>query len=86
MTTLNSTQVFLGCLAETVAFLVIWRIWARPGRRSVFARLFWSVVLLIPLFGVVVYFFITGGPEEHPYDTDTMRGGAESHYQGGDHH
>jgi hypothetical protein len=84
--TLSSTQVFLGCLAETIAFFVIWRIWAKPGRRSVFARLFWSIVLLIPLFGVALYFFVTADPEEHPYDTDMMRGGAESHYTGSDPH
>ena len=69
--------IFFGVL-EIIALIVIVRIWLKRRPRSLAGRLIWSVILLVPLFGVLAYFFLTENPDEHPYDTDTMRGAAES--------
>jgi hypothetical protein len=87
-TTLNSTfmtgtQIATLCLVEAIGLFLIGRLWLRPRKMSVPARLVWSAVLLIPLFGVIIYGFLRAKPDEHPYDTDTTSGAAESQSQGG---
>lgn len=62
-----------------VAFLAICRLWSKQRlRKGIAFRLLWSVLLLFPLLGPVLYFFIAVSPNEHPYDPDTMRSDAES--------
>ena len=56
----------------------------KPNQRSAEDAGF---ALLVPAFGLMAYFFLRESPDEHPYDTDTMRGAAESYEEyGGDHH
>ena len=70
---------------EIIGLLVILRIWMRRRHRRIVTRLLWSVLLLVPVFGLLMYFVLRQNPEEHPYDTDTMRESAESIESGGDH-
>jgi hypothetical protein len=52
---------------EAIALVVIVRLWLRRrSRMSVVARLVWSVVLLVPGFGLMMYGFIHSDPDEHP--------------------
>jgi hypothetical protein len=78
--------VFLGVF-EVIALVVITWIWAKRRHRRLIVRLISSAVLLVPVFGLMAYFFLRENPDEHPYDTDTMRGAAESIGDGnGGHH
>jgi hypothetical protein len=44
------------------------------------------VVLLVPVLGLLTYFFLRENPDEHPYDTDTTRDAAETFIRNeGDH-
>jgi len=74
--------IFLGVF-EIIGWLVIARMWMKRRHRRSVVRVIWSVVLLVPAFGLLAYFFLRESPDEHPYDTDTMRGAAESFADGG---
>ena len=82
----TSRLICLGVF-EIIALLVIARMWMKRWHRRLIVRLVWSVVLLVPVLGLLAYFFLRESPDEHPYDTDTMRESAESFAEGGgDHH
>jgi len=69
--------VAFGVLEVAGLFFVV-RLWLRPRRTGVVARVIWSLILLVPLFGLIIYGFLRNDPDEHPYDTDTMKETAES--------
>jgi len=72
---------------EIIGLIVIARMWMKRWHRYLSVRLIWSTVLLVPVFGLLFYFFLRTSPGEHPYDTDTMQGSAESMGAGsGGHH
>jgi hypothetical protein len=62
----NPLTVILSSLFEIVALIVIIRLWMRR-RVKIFPRVLWSVILLVPFFGLLVYFFLHEEPEGHPY-------------------
>lgn len=85
MVTTSQTIVFGG--AELVGFIIVARIWLKRWHKNIWVRLIWSAVLLVPVLGVIAYFFLRENPDVHPYDTDTMQGAAESYAESsGDHH
>jgi hypothetical protein len=81
----TTQQISFLVLSEIIELLVIARIWLKRRHRRLVVRLLWSVVLLVPVFGVVAYFFLREDPKPHPYHTDTMRGAAESFAEGSGH-
>ena len=79
-------QIIMLGLVELVAAIFIARLWIKRRHKNLIARLIWSVVLLIPVFGILTYFFVRDDPDSHPYDTDTTSAAAEAHGEGrGDH-
>jgi len=71
-------------LSEIIALIVIARLWMRH-RLKIFPCLIWSVVLLVPFFGLMVYVFLHEEPEAHPYkagDSGWNVGGDGSPYSG----
>ncbi len=74
-------MVVFGC-AEAVAFIFVWRLWLKRRKTSLASRVFWSVVLLVPVLGILLYGFCLSNPDEHPYDPDTTRNAAESFTDG----
>jgi len=59
---------------EVIALVVIARLWIR--RRHPFVpRILWSVLLLVPLFGLLMYGFLVSDLEKNP---DRMESGADS--------
>ena len=61
--------------SELVALIVIVGIWRRRPLKVV-SSLLWSVLLLLPFFGLVAYFFLREGPEPHPYRIPVTDGAA----------
>src|SRR3954465_5413844 len=55
-------------VCELAALFVIMRLWSRKRRMRVIPRLLWSVVLLIPFFGILFYGFTRSDPEAHSDD------------------
>jgi hypothetical protein len=84
---MTTQQLIFFAVFEIIGLLVIARMWMKRWHRRLVVRVIWSVVLLVPAFGLMAYFFLRETPDEHPYDTDTMRSAAESYEKyGGDHH
>ena len=69
---MNAFAIMLLSILEVVALVVITRLWLRRRHRLV-PRVLWSLILLIPLFGVLMYvFFLLSDFEKNPDRTDTQ--------------
>ena len=69
---------------EVVALFTIWRLWFR-GHRHIISRILWSVVLLIPFFGLLMFVFVGSNPEKNPDRLDTQSD-SDAFYGGGGGH
>lgn len=58
-------------LFECLSVYMIVGIWRKRGKRRtpVWSRCLWTTVLLVPLFGPLLYGFIKVDPDEHPYES-----------------
>jgi hypothetical protein len=54
-----------GCL-ELIGLALIIRLWVKQTPRKVWKRVLWSVILVLPLFGVLAYGFMTLNLDEAP--------------------
>jgi len=57
-------MIIVGAVLELIALVVIVRLWSRRPLRLV-PCLLWSVVLLVPFFGILIYVFLRETPEAH---------------------
>ncbi len=80
---MDKPTLIIGAILELVALIVIIRLWMRRPLRVV-SSVLWSAVLLIPFFGLVVYFFLRSGPESHGESVHDPSGGS-SYGDGGGH-
>jgi energy-coupling factor transporter transmembrane protein EcfT len=64
----NTLAIILLSLFEIVALIVAARLMARSRVRFL-SRVLWSLVLLVPFFGLMLYLFLHEEPEAHPYTT-----------------
>lgn len=75
---------------ELVALVIVVRLWA-SRRTELIPRLLWSVVLLVPCFGLMAYIFLYENPESHserPGDSGyggSDSGGGHGGHDGGGH-
>ncbi len=74
--------IFLSVL-ELVALVVVIRLWSRHKLRLL-PRIFWSIVLLVPLFGLLMYGFVLSDLEKNPERMDS-RADSDAFYDGGGH-
>jgi hypothetical protein len=82
---MSASQIALLSVSEAIAAIFIVRLWRRGLKRGMLAKIFWSAILLIPVLGLIAYGFCAVNPDEHPYDTDTTSGSAETFSTGEDH-
>jgi uncharacterized membrane protein YgcG len=61
----NTLGIILLSLFEIVALIIIVRVWVRPHFNFP-PRLIWSVILLVPFFGLMVYLFLCEELERNP--------------------
>ncbi|MGO8929490.1 MAG: PLDc N-terminal domain-containing protein [Limisphaerales bacterium] len=52
-------------VAELVAVAAIVHLWNHAPKPSLTSRLLWSVLLMIPVFGLIFYIFLREEPEPH---------------------
>jgi len=74
--------IVLGVL-EMVALVVVIRLWLRR-RLRLLPRIFWSIVLLIPLVGLLTYGFVMSNLEKNPDKMETTAD-SDAFYGGGGH-
>lgn len=53
-------------ILEIISLAVMCRMWCGKGRWI--GKLIWSVVLLVPVLGLVLYLFLTNDPDRHGED------------------
>lgn len=86
---MDKPMLILGAIIEIVALIVIVRLWMRRPSRVV-SSVFWSLVLLVPFFGLFLYFFLREEPPAHgEHVADFGSGGGDgggSHDGGGGGH
>lgn len=83
---MDKPTLIIGATLELIALIVIVRLWMRRPLRIV-PTIFWSLVLLVPFFGLLLYFFLRDEPEAHPDRVDPYYSGAPgndatSHHDG----
>ena len=83
---MTTSQIILLVVLEMIALGVIIHLWLRRRRLRLWRRVLWSVVLLVPFAGILIYALTRSDPDEHPYDTDTTSGSAITEADGGGHH
>jgi len=76
---MSTAQIIVSAVFESIGLFVIFRLWTRKRKSSLLSRCFWSIVLLIPLLGLVLYGFVANSPEGHgeslpEYPPDTGSG------------
>lgn len=82
---MGTPQIIILSVAEAVGAVFIVRLWGKRRKLGIPGKVFWSAILLVPVFGVIAYGFCATDPDEHPYDTDTTSGSAEALSNGGEH-
>jgi hypothetical protein len=65
--------IIIGAISELVALFVIARVW-RDLDRGWVSKVFWSVVLLVPVFGFLYYGFVTMNPQSQGDHTEDSMG------------
>ena len=61
-----STFQIIGLVAlECISLFFVVRLWRGKRKMGVWTRCFWSLVLLVPLFGRLLYGFVVTDPKEH---------------------
>jgi hypothetical protein len=61
----DSSVILALSLCEVVALAVIAHLWLRKRRMRIITRALWSLVLLVPLFGVLFYGLTRSDPDAH---------------------
>jgi hypothetical protein len=61
---MDAMKISVLAILEAIGLIMIWRMWSKR-QRSVFARCFWTVLLLVPLLGPLFYSFAGCSPEAH---------------------
>jgi O-antigen/teichoic acid export membrane protein len=78
---MNTSAVILIAILEAVALVFIVRLWVRCSHRIV-VRIVWSLILLVPLFGLLMFGLVGSEPKKHSLkrfdssaDSDAFYGG-----------
>ena len=79
---MNELFTILIGIFEAVALVVIVRLWIRPRHRLA-PRILWSIILLVPLFGLLMYGFIVADLEKHPHEKCESQADSDAFYGGG---
>jgi uncharacterized protein with PQ loop repeat len=78
---MDKFTIIAGAVFELVGLIIIVRIWRRR-RMRIIPRIFFSIVLLIPFFGLLIYGFLASDLEKNPDRMDTQSD-SDAFYGGG---
>jgi hypothetical protein len=65
---MKAAQITVLVILEAVGLLMIFRLWSRGSKGSLGRRIVWSVLLLVPLVGPLMFGFVSLDPSEHGED------------------
>ncbi len=68
-----ATQIALLAIAEALGLFLIVRLWLKKG--SLAYKIIWSLVLLVPVLGALLYVFISHDPSAHGEDVGDFSSG-----------
>ncbi len=69
---MSKLDIVILAMVELVGVIVLVRLWLQR-RHAILARMFWSFILLIPLLGLLMYWFLTGTePDKNPDRMDSQ--------------
>lgn len=71
---MNTGQILFFATFEVVGLIVVFRLWNNRWHRSRLAGVLWSLVLLVPAFGLLAYFFLRDSPDEHSDECNDTTG------------
>lgn len=63
---MDTKLVIVLALFEMAALILVARLWLCRRRMRIVPRVFWSLVLLVPVFGLMLYALIHNDPDAHP--------------------
>ena len=63
--TMSQPQIITVALLECISLVLIIRLWRRKRKISPWQRCAWSIVLLVPILGWLLYAFLAINPEAH---------------------
>ena len=87
---MDTFTITAGAVLELLAFIVILRLWIRR-RMGIIPRIFVSIILLVPFFGLLIYAFVGIDLDRNPdrmntqTDSDAFSDGGGGHHGGGGH-
>ncbi len=62
---MDKLLIVLLVVAEIVAVGIVVHLWVHAPKPSLTNRLLWSLLLMLPVFGVLFYLFLREEPEPH---------------------
>ena len=65
---MKAAQITLLLILEAVGLFMIFRLWSKGSKKFLGRRIVWSVLLLVPLVGPLMYGFVLLDPSEHGED------------------
>ena len=63
--TMSKARIIILFVLECISLVLIVHLWRRKPRPAVWYRCLWSLVLLVPLLGWILYGFVAINPETH---------------------
>jgi hypothetical protein len=72
---MTAGQITLLGLLEAVGVFMAIRLWFKTAKASLVRRIVWSVLLLIPLLGPIMYGFVSLDPSAHGEDVGSDSSG-----------
>jgi uncharacterized membrane protein len=70
---MNALMTIILVIVELCSVIAAVHLWTHKPRPSLVSRCFWSLFLVMPIFGLVFYIFVRKAPEAH---SDNSSGGA----------
>jgi hypothetical protein len=61
---MQTLMIIFLAVCEVIAVFMILRLWSQK-QKTFLGRCFWSLVLLIPFFGLICYIFLNISPDAH---------------------
>jgi len=73
----GTAEIVMVGLCEIVALAAIIHLWFRKHDMLLITRLFWTIVLLVPLLGLLFYGFMRRDPPAHSDNVPDSSGGID---------
>lgn len=63
---MDTFTIIMAVVLELCGFVAIGHLWTRKSKKSFVGRCLWSVLLLVPILGPLLYGYLQIEPDENP--------------------